>query len=244
MGGNGSTARKVSFGLDEDEKVTVIEGVKLSEDVLRRMRESRGSDSNKPPKSLPDSHKPPPPSAKPSGPSSKEIQEEMRKNFERQQAMVKEELAKLAQRENENAAITGLDELTSALIIEKGKSLEEHENSKILPADLDAWARKLEMKERELVTISSFYKEQLEILEKKSFENYKETAEQYNQAATKAEARIRPQHTAYLCTELQAKVLQCYKENPQETLHCSSLAKQYMTCVHQAKKTIILLGVG
>ncbi|XP_026024251.1 coiled-coil-helix-coiled-coil-helix domain containing 6b isoform X3 [Astatotilapia calliptera] len=139
MGGNGSTARKVSFGLDEDEKVTVIEGVKLSEDVLRRMRESQGSDSNKPPKSLPDSHKPPPSSAKPSGPSSKEIQEEMRKNFERQQAMVKEELAKLAQRENENAAITGLDELTSALIIEKGKSLEEHEKSKILPADLDAW---------------------------------------------------------------------------------------------------------
>ncbi|XP_039884976.1 MICOS complex subunit mic25a-like isoform X3 [Simochromis diagramma] len=237
MGGNGSTARKVSFGLDEDEKVTVIEGVKLSEDVLRRMRESQGSDSNKPPKSLPDSHKPPPSSAKPSGPSSKEIQEEMRKNFERQQAMVKEELAKLAQRENENAAITGLDELTSALIIEKGKSLEEHEKSKIL-------ARNLEMKERELATISSFYREQLEILEKKSFENYKETAEQYNQAATKAEARIRPQHTEYLCAELQAKVLQCYKDNPQETLHCSSLAKQYMTCVHQAKKAIILLGVG
>lgn len=29
MGGNGSTTRKVSFGLDEDEKVTVIEGVKV-----------------------------------------------------------------------------------------------------------------------------------------------------------------------------------------------------------------------
>lgn len=50
--------------------------------------------------------------------------------------MVKEELAKLAQRENENAAITGPDELTSALIIEKGKSLEEHEKSKILVSDV------------------------------------------------------------------------------------------------------------
>lgn len=29
MGGNGSTIRKVSFGMDEDEKVTVIEGVKV-----------------------------------------------------------------------------------------------------------------------------------------------------------------------------------------------------------------------
>lgn len=29
MGGNSSAARTVSFGLDEDEKVTVIEGVKV-----------------------------------------------------------------------------------------------------------------------------------------------------------------------------------------------------------------------
>lgn len=29
MGGNGSTSKKVSFGLDENEKVTVIEGVKV-----------------------------------------------------------------------------------------------------------------------------------------------------------------------------------------------------------------------
>lgn len=34
--------------------------VQLSEDVLRRMRESQGSDSAKPPPSPPDSHKPPP----------------------------------------------------------------------------------------------------------------------------------------------------------------------------------------
>ena len=30
MGGNGSASRKVSFGLDEEEKVTVIEGVKVT----------------------------------------------------------------------------------------------------------------------------------------------------------------------------------------------------------------------
>lgn len=36
MGGNSSTTRKVSFGLDEDEKVTVIEGVKVRALLLRR----------------------------------------------------------------------------------------------------------------------------------------------------------------------------------------------------------------
>ncbi|XP_074485580.1 coiled-coil-helix-coiled-coil-helix domain containing 6b isoform X1 [Sebastes fasciatus] len=235
MGGNGSTSRKVSFGLDENEKVTVIEGVKLSEDVLRRMRDSHESDSTKPPPSPPDGHKPPP-SPKPAGPSTTEIQEEIRKNFERQQAMVQEQLARLAQKERETGATTGLDQLTPALIIEKGKAYEEREKAKILPADLDAWAKQLGNKEKELASISSFYKEQLEILERKNLDNYKQTAEQYNEAATKAEAHIRPLQTASVCTELQAKVLQCYRENPHQTLHCSSLARQYMTCVQQAKK--------
>lgn len=225
MGGNGSTARKVSFGLDENEKVTVIEGVKLSEDVLRRMRESQGSDSVKPPPSQPGSHKPT------TGPSSTEIHEEMRKNFERQQALVQEQLARLAQRERETAVTTGLDDLTPALLIEKGKAHEEQEKVKML-------ARQLEMKEKELVSISSFYKDQLETLEKKNLDNYKQMAEQYDQAATQAEAHIRPRQTASVCTELQAKVLQCYRENPQQTLHCSSLARQYMACVQQAKSSL------
>nr|CBN80934.1 Coiled-coil-helix-coiled-coil-helix domain-containing protein 3, mitochondrial [Dicentrarchus labrax] len=135
MGGNGSTTRKVSFGLDEDEKVTVIEGVKLSDDVLRRMRESQGSDSSKPPLSPTESQKPPP-SPKPTGPSTTEIQEEIRKNFERQQALVQEQLARLAQRERESSVTTGLDELTPALIKEKGKTYEEQEKAKILVSDV------------------------------------------------------------------------------------------------------------
>lgn len=143
---------------------------------------------------------------------------------------MQEQLARLAQREKDTAAATGLDELTPALIMEKGKAHEEKEKAKLL-------AKQLETKEKELVSISSFYKEQLEILEKKNLDNYKQTAEQYNQAATKAEAHIRPRQTASLCSELQAQVLQCYRENPQQTLHCSSLAKQYMTCVQQAKKS-------
>ncbi|XP_072238663.1 coiled-coil-helix-coiled-coil-helix domain containing 6b isoform X2 [Leuresthes tenuis] len=237
MGGNGSTARNVSFGLDKDEKVTVIEGVKLSGDVLQRMKESQGSDGTKPgsdgtkPASPSDSQKPPS-SPKPAGPSTTEMQEEMRKNFERQQALVQEQLAKLAKRERETAAVTGLDELTPTAIMERGKAHEQKEKAKQL-------ARQLEWKEKELNSISSFYKEQLEILEKKNFDNYKQTAEEYNQAATKAEAHIRPRQTAALCTELQAKVLQCYRENPQQTLHCSSLANEYMNCVQQAKKSAL-----
>ncbi|XP_068171594.1 coiled-coil-helix-coiled-coil-helix domain containing 6b [Antennarius striatus] len=225
MGGNESSVRKMSFGLDENEKVTVLEGVKLSEDVLRWMLES---------------DKPPPPSAEPQKPPSglaptgiypTEMQEEIRKNLECQQAMVQDELTRLAQREKEAADATGLAEMTPDLIIERGKVHEEREKAKII-------AKQLERKEKELGNISKFYKEQLEVLEKRNLDNYHEVTEQYKQAATKAEARIRSRTTAPLCTDLQAKVLQCYRENPQQSLHCSSLAKQYIACVQQAKSSL------
>ena len=53
-------------------------------------------------------------------------------SFERQQALVQEQLARLAQRERETVATTGLDELMPALIHEKGKAREEQEKAKIL----------------------------------------------------------------------------------------------------------------
>ncbi|XP_024125905.1 MICOS complex subunit mic25a isoform X3 [Oryzias melastigma] len=235
MGANGSSARNVSFGLDDDKKVTVIEGVRLSGDVLRRMREAQESGKPKPSTGPPEGHKP---EAKPEGVSTKEAQEEMRKNFEHQQALVQEQLAKLAQREKEISAAAGLKDSSAAAIMERGRAHHEQEKAKMLPADLDAWGKQLERKEAELATLSTFYKEQLEILEKKNLDHYKQTAEEYNQAASRAEAHLRPRRTEAFCTDLQAKVLQCYRENPQQTLLCSSLAKQYMSCVQQAKSSL------
>lgn len=48
---------------------------------------------------------------------------------------MQQQLARLAQRERETAATTGLDDLTPALIMEKGKAREEHEKAKILVSD-------------------------------------------------------------------------------------------------------------
>ncbi|MED6273740.1 hypothetical protein CHARACLAT_009596, partial [Characodon lateralis] len=93
-------------------------------------------------------------------PSASETQEEIRKNYERQQALVQEQLAKLAQRERETAAVTDMDRTTAPVIMEKWRTHEEQEKAKLL-------AKRLEWKEQELATVSSFYKEQLEILEKK-----------------------------------------------------------------------------
>lgn len=56
-------------------------------------------------------------------------------SFERQQSLVQEQLAKLAQRERESAAAQGLDELTPAFITEKQKAYREQENAKMLVRD-------------------------------------------------------------------------------------------------------------
>lgn len=48
---------------------------------------------------------------------------------------MQEQLARLAQRERDSAATTGLDELTPALIIEKEKAYEEQEKAKMLVSD-------------------------------------------------------------------------------------------------------------
>ncbi|XP_036007969.1 MICOS complex subunit mic25-a isoform X2 [Fundulus heteroclitus] len=198
MGGNGSKARNVSFGLDEDEKVTVVEGVKLSEDVLRRMRESQGSERVGPSPPAPDGHKTSS-SAKPAEPSASETREEMRKNYERQQALVQEQLAKLAQREREAAAVADMEKSSPAVVMEKWRTHEEQEKAKLLPADLDAWARRLERKEQELATVSSFYKEQLEILDKKK--TWRTTSRQLNNTA-RLQQKLRPGYgpgTVLLC---------------------------------------------
>ncbi|XP_062401572.1 MICOS complex subunit mic25a-like isoform X2 [Sardina pilchardus] len=224
MGGRESTTRKVSFGLDEEEKVTVLQGIKLSEDVLQRMRDPEPAPAPgvKPPK--PESRTGPPP-----GPSAAQMQDELRRRFEQQQAMVQEELARIARRERD----AGDENVGTAVLRERNKTREEQEKAQSL-------AKQLDKKEAELQQLSAFYKEQLLLLEKKNMDIYQEAADQYNQAASKAEAHIKPRHVVPICPGLQSDVLNCYKENKHQTLLCSSLAKEYMNCINTAKKNTMV----
>ncbi|KPP79126.1 coiled-coil-helix-coiled-coil-helix domain-containing protein 6B, mitochondrial-like, partial [Scleropages formosus] len=97
-------------------------------------------------------------------------------------------------------------------------------------------AKQLDKKEAELKRLAVFYKEQLTLLEKKNLEYYKLASEQYQEAAAKAEAHIKSRSTTPVCADLQAQILNCYRENQGQTLCCSSLAKEYMQCIDAAKK--------
>ncbi|XP_020362127.1 MICOS complex subunit mic25a isoform X1 [Oncorhynchus kisutch] len=254
MGSGQSATRKVSFGVDDEDRVRVLRGVKLSEDVLQRMRgagpANQTADLKPPPPTSPKKESPPPsprpsptqqqrqPRPQPSPQTAhSDTKEELKKRYERQQTVVQEELTKVARREREAART----EMSKALYRERLQSSQEREKTKLRPAEeVDAWAKQLEKKEAELKALDAFFKEQLAQLEKRNLDRYKQTEKQFHDQATKSEALVKARNTEPVCINLQSQILNCYKENREQTLQCSDLAKTYMQCIDAAKKNLLV----
>ncbi|XP_041713671.1 MICOS complex subunit mic25a-like [Coregonus clupeaformis] len=101
-------------------------------------------------------------------------------------------------------------------------------------------AKQLEKKEAELKALDTFFKEQLVQLEKRNLDRYKQTEKQFQDQATKCEALVKARNTEPVCINLQSQILNCYKENREQTLQCSDLAKTYMQCIDTAKKNLLV----
>ncbi|KAM3914764.1 MICOS complex subunit MIC25 isoform 2-T3 [Leptodactylus fuscus] len=242
MGGSESTGRRVSFGLDEEERVRVLRGVRLSDDIVNRMKESalqRGEQS-KIPGTTASVHTSPPrgePASeakghyRPATGGDKQPtygEDELYRRYEKEQAIIQEELARIAKREREAAQ----DRYSSAILREKNYTNQERRRAEHL-------AKELQRKEEELKKLDAFHKEQLASIEKKNLEIYKMTAEQFHTAATNAEFRVKKRSYDPVCVNLQSDILKCYTENRQELLNCSDLAKEYRNCVREAQKNLL-----
>ncbi|NXT65231.1 MIC25 protein, partial [Chaetops frenatus] len=116
MGGSESShgGRRVSFGLDEREQVRVLQGIRLTEDVVNRMKESSQSKREKQrcpraangtaPSSLAAGGRP-----RPAGTVGVVLPLHVTEDasifqYEQEQALVQEELLRLAKREREAAS--------------------------------------------------------------------------------------------------------------------------------------------
>ncbi|NXL09090.1 MIC25 protein, partial [Mesembrinibis cayennensis] len=137
MGGSESShgGRKVSFGLDEREQVRVLQGIRLSEDVVNRMKESPQSkrDNQRSPRAS-DGTAPPSPATegKPKSPTGIKSAHHLHSvclwhshRYEREQALVQEELLRLAKREREAAS----EALNTALQRERNNTNEERQRA-------------------------------------------------------------------------------------------------------------------
>ncbi|NXS56217.1 MIC25 protein, partial [Brachypteracias leptosomus] len=131
MGGSESSqgGRKVSFGLDEREQVRVLQGIRLSEDVVNRMKQSSQSkrDNQRSPRSANGTAA----EGKPKSPTGTNSADHLSVclwcsyRYEQEQALVQEELLRLARREREAAS----EALDTALERERSNTNEERQRA-------------------------------------------------------------------------------------------------------------------
>ncbi|XP_049718501.1 MICOS complex subunit MIC25 isoform X2 [Loxodonta africana] len=210
-----SEGRRVSFGMDEEERVRVLQGIRLSDHVVNRMKDS--SQPSKVEQPTPPPSTPPPSSAfdslegkakapekeskpqrsKNSGAKPSGAKEDLLRRYEQEQAIIQDEIFQLAKREREAAA----KHLNVSLQREGSNNDREKQKSAQLNAEM-----------------------------------YKLSSEQFHEAALKMESTIKPRRAEPVCSGLQAQILQCYRQNVQEVLLCSDLVKAYQRCVSAAHK--------
>ncbi|KAJ7423872.1 MICOS complex subunit mic25 [Pitangus sulphuratus] len=208
MGGSESShgGRRVTFGLDERDQVRVLQGIRLTEDVVNRMKESSQSkrDNQRSPRasngtapsSLTAEGKPKSTGIHPPMSSDSAAEQELYRRYEQEHALVQEELLRLAKREREAASEA---RERNSINEEKQRTAQMNPLSAysgfstltVVGGRLTPGAAELQGREAELKRQEAFYKEQLARIERKNAEIYKLTSEQYQEAAAKAEEWIK-----------------------------------------------------
>ncbi|XP_074831851.1 MICOS complex subunit MIC19 isoform X2 [Carettochelys insculpta] len=241
MGGSGSSTRRVTFEADENENITVVKGVRLSESVIDRMKEPTARPQFQR-QSASDNHGSLGGAAVNEEQLKKRVAEEMaleearrereaQKRLKQDQTYIRDEIGKVLERER----AASNEHLTRAILRERAATEEERLKTQ-------HFAKQLEERDRELKKQNAYYKEQLARLEERSAQFYKVTTEQYQKAVKEVEAKFKRYESHPICADLQSKILQCYQQNSHETLSCSVLASQYLHCVNHAKQS--MLGRG
>ncbi|NWU68472.1 MIC19 protein, partial [Pterocles burchelli] len=167
--GGGSSTRRVTFEADENENITVVKGVRLSDSVIDRMKEPSS------PGGRPQSQQRSASGAVNDEELKKRIAEELALERARRdsEAQKRRLFGKLLERER----ISSNEHLTRAILRERAAAEEERQ--------------KAHQKDRELKKHDAYYKEQLARLEERSAQFYKVTTEQYQKAADEVSARFK-----------------------------------------------------
>ncbi|XP_062990715.1 MICOS complex subunit MIC19 isoform X2 [Elgaria multicarinata webbii] len=210
MGGGSSAPRRVTFEADENDNITVVKGVRLSENVIERMKDPSSPGGRSQQKSGSGGH------GSIGGTSVNE--EDLKKR-------IAEELA-LEQARRDADAHKRLKQNQMHVRDEIGKVLERER-----AASNEHLARAI-LRERAATEEERLKAQQL------SAQFYKVTTEQYQKAVDEVDARFKRYKSTPVCADLQSKILQCYQQNSQQTLSCSALASEYFKCVNHAKQSM------
>ncbi|KAM3832760.1 LOW QUALITY PROTEIN: MICOS complex subunit MIC19 [Vipera latastei] len=236
MGGGESVPRRVTFEADENDNITVVKGIRLSENVIERMKEPSSPGGRSQKKFGPGNQASIGGAAVNEEELKKRIAEELaleqarrdaeaQKRLKQTQTSVHEEITKALDRER----VASSEQLARAVLRERASAEDERMKSQLM-------AKQLEEKEKELKKHETYYKEQLNRLEERSSQFYKVTTEQYEKAVAEVKSRFKRYKADPVCVDLQNQIFQCYQQNPKETLSCSALAAEYFKCVQHARQ--------
>nr|XP_028601158.1 MICOS complex subunit MIC19 isoform X3 [Podarcis muralis] len=209
MGGGGSAPRRVTFEADENDNITVVKGVRLSENVIERMKDP-SSASGRSQKSSSGGHGLIGGTSVNEEDLKKRIAEELaleqarrdaeaHKRLKQNQMHVRDEISKVLERER----AASNEHLSRAILRERAATEDERLKAQLLSSQF-----------------------------------YKVTTEQYQKAVEEVDARFKRYESRPVCADLQSKIFQCYQENSQQTLSCSVLASEYLKCVNHAKQSL------
>lgn len=140
------------------------------------------------------------------------------------QAQVKEEVSRILSAER----ATAQENIQQAIIRERITTEDEKRRAQL-------YAKQLEAVEADLQRRDTFYRDQVARLEERSAQFYKVTTDNYHKAADEVNAKYKRYEVYPVCADLQGQILACYREHAGKTLHCSSIAAQYLQCVNKAK---------
>ncbi|XP_039180680.1 MICOS complex subunit MIC19 isoform X4 [Crotalus tigris] len=208
MGGGESVPRRVTFEADENDNITVVKGIRLSENVIERMKEPSSPDGRSQKKFGPGNHTSIAGAAVNEEELKKRIAEELaleearrdaeaQKRLKQNQTSVQEEITKAFDRER----VASSEQLARAILRERSAAEDERMKSQLLSSQF-----------------------------------YKVTTEQYEKAVKEVKSRFKRYKTDPVCVDLQNQIFQCYQQNPKETLSCSALAAEYFKCVQHARQ--------
>ncbi|XP_060239715.1 MICOS complex subunit MIC25 isoform X2 [Meriones unguiculatus] len=236
-------ARRVSFEMDEEERVRVLQGIRLSESVVNRMKDSSQPSGGQqlasglgpappapvptiPVLTVPTPTTPVPTTPEPTAPSSsasdppegtfKAPQTDFNVPTEDSDGGHQPSAVKedLKRFQQEQAAVQ--DELVKVAKNEK-EAAEKH-----LKASLPKSRASSSPEKQQSARLNA--------------ELYKLSCQQFHEAASKAESTIKPRRVEPVCSGLQAQILRCYRDHLHEVLLCSDLVKAYKHCVSTARK--------
>lgn len=102
-------------------------------------------------------------------------------------------------------------------------------------AEIEEVKKKAAEQEEEVNNMLSKLAEERKVIQEKLSSHEKELTDEFNRSAEDVVKQITPLQQSPLCSEVQAKVLECYKANKQQPLKCSQEVKEFVACVQAAR---------